>query len=142
MDQLLGYAWPGNIRELKNVIERALVLCDGGEITSEHLPLDKMRTLTTSFDASDPRAASTQERSARPRVPTSPDGFDALDLPHLDDPAKAAERQRILDALGSHAWNQTRAAQALKMPRRTFVSKLEQYHIPRPQKPGGAPEPP
>jgi DNA-binding NtrC family response regulator len=47
-----------------------------------------------------------------------------------------------LEALNSHAWNQTRAAQALGMPRRTFVSKLEQYRIPRPQKQGGTPEPP
>jgi DNA-binding NtrC family response regulator len=57
-------------------------------------------------------------------------------LPTLDDPQKAAERQRMLDALAAHAWNQTRAAQSLGMPRRTFVSKLEYYRIPRPQKNG------
>ena len=40
---LTGYAWPGNIRELRNMIERALVLCEDSEITPEHLPLDKLR---------------------------------------------------------------------------------------------------
>ena len=38
-----GYGWPGNIRELKNVMERAFVLCDGTEIGTQHLPLEKMR---------------------------------------------------------------------------------------------------
>jgi hypothetical protein len=52
---------------------------------------------------------------------------------------KALDRQRILESLIEHNWNQTRAAQALQMPRRTFVSKLDLYGIPRPQK--GAPGP-
>jgi two-component system response regulator AtoC len=55
-------------------------------------------------------------------------------LPVLDDPGKAAERQAILNALAQHAGNQTRAAEALGMPRRTFITKLDAYGIPRPQK--------
>jgi len=37
---LLAYDWPGNIRELANVIERAVLLCDGPEILPAHLPLE------------------------------------------------------------------------------------------------------
>jgi Nif-specific regulatory protein len=37
---LATYAWPGNVRELHNVIERAVILCDGGMITRAHLPAD------------------------------------------------------------------------------------------------------
>jgi DNA-binding NtrC family response regulator len=39
---LKSYAWPGNIRELRNVIERAVLLCTGSRITAEHLPADRM----------------------------------------------------------------------------------------------------
>jgi transcriptional regulator of acetoin/glycerol metabolism len=38
MQVLVEYSWPGNIRELKNVISYAIVLCDDGVITPEHLP--------------------------------------------------------------------------------------------------------
>jgi transcriptional regulator with PAS, ATPase and Fis domain len=41
---LCRYPWPGNIRELRNVMERAVVLCSGDEITMEHLPVDKMHS--------------------------------------------------------------------------------------------------
>jgi DNA-binding NtrC family response regulator len=126
LELLTGYRWPGNIRELKNVMERAVALCDGPEITSDHLPLERMGHAFDPFD--------TQEL---PKL--KPAAEVTVNLPPLDDPAKAAERQRIIDALVASNWNQTRAALRLQMPRRTFVSKLDQYGIPRPQKGGGLP---
>jgi DNA-binding NtrC family response regulator len=112
---LVGYSWPGNIRELKNVIERALLLCDGEEILPEHLPLEKMAP----GQLDPPRVVAATERS----TPTAP--FTAVEL---------EERQRMIDALTLHVGNQTKAALAIGMPRRTFVSKLDRYQIPRPQK--------
>ena len=50
------------------------------------------------------------------------------------DPVRGAERERIIAALESCAWNQSRAAEALGMSRRTFVARLDAYGIPRPQK--------
>jgi DNA-binding NtrC family response regulator len=127
LDLLVGYRWPGNIRELKNVIERAVALCDGPEITSDHLPLDRMGPVFDPFD--------TQEI---PMLKPGAASDVTVNLPALDDPAKAAERQKIVEALVASNWNQTRAAMRLKMSRRTFVSKLDQFGIPRPQK-GRAP---
>src|SRR5215203_5802388 len=44
---LESYAWPGNIRELRNIVHRAVLLCHGDVITESHLPLDRMgRTLS------------------------------------------------------------------------------------------------
>jgi DNA-binding NtrC family response regulator len=128
---LLGYGWPGNIRELKNILERAFVLCDGGVIGTQHLPLDKMKR----------DDATTTAAPGRPVATPAPGGPAPLPphLPPLPDPRKAAERQRILDALAECASNQTRAAELLGMPRRTLVYKLDYYGIPRPQK-GRPPE--
>jgi DNA-binding NtrC family response regulator len=106
---LESYAWPGNIRELKNMIERAVLLCAGSVIGQEHLPLDKLMPSASSGRTPPPRI-DTQEMTA----PT--------------------ERDRIMTALAACAGNQSRAAKLLGIPRRTFVSKLDAYQIPRPKK--------
>jgi two-component system, NtrC family, response regulator AtoC len=102
---LEAYAWPGNIRELKNVIERAVLLCEGPVLEPEHLPLE--RSLTESQ-----------------KMTTSAAGI------------ARSERDRIINALAACAGNQSRAAKMLGIPRRTFVSKLDAYKIPRPKKSG------
>jgi DNA-binding NtrC family response regulator len=105
---LESYGWPGNIRELKNVMERAVLLCTGPVIERDHLPMNKLQgSGVTSLSDSQKMAISGGARN---------------------------ERERIIEALAACAGNQSRAAQMLGIPRRTFVSKLDAYQIPRPKK--------
>jgi DNA-binding NtrC family response regulator len=113
---LMEYDWPGNIRELKNAIERAMVLCEGEVIEVEHLPADRMRAVVTT--------------SAARALPTTGVRRRALSASEEED------RRRVVEALQAYTWNQSRAAQSLGIARRTLISKLDRYGIPRPRKDG------
>ncbi len=101
---LVAHPWTGNVRELKSAIERAVLVAD--------------RTI----DVADLALAPSR---------TAPAASAAIALP---DEMEALEKQRIVDALAQHGGNQTRAAEALGMPRRTFVKRLAQYGIQRPRR--------
>ena len=83
---LRRYSWPGNIRELRNVIERAVLLCYDGTITTEHLPVEKMGPVLpshTPMRSAPPGASSRAMREGRLAVPgiypgDRPPGDDAL----------------------------------------------------------------
>jgi two-component system, NtrC family, response regulator AtoC len=111
-DVLQAYSWPGNIRELRNVMERAVLLAGDSDIDLEHLPVDKMTTTWS---------GAVRGRASRPTEP-------AGDL---------AARDRILEALTRTGGNQTEAARLLGVSRRTLGKWMEDHQIPRPRK-GGA----
>jgi transcriptional regulator with PAS, ATPase and Fis domain len=117
---LRAYHWPGNVRELRNVAERAVMLCDGDVIELDHLPVDRM--------TAEPEGGA-GVTSPAPQ-PVAFDSADALRTAHL----LAGERARIVEALRSCHGNQTRAAEVLGMSRRTLVSRLTEYDLPRPRK--------
>ncbi len=112
--RLRGHAWPGNVRELRNVIQRAVVLCTGDTIVPEHLP------------------PSLANPSARP-ASTPAQGKDA----RLPGEIQSLERARIIEALDSCGGNQTKAATLLGISRRTLVTRLADFGLPRPRKRDG-----
>jgi len=117
---LEAHSWDGNIRELRNVMDRALLLCDGDMIEPEHLPLE---TIRGAVPATGP--AIEEIVYAAPGLPQP-----ALSLT----PEEFAERDRITAALRAEAGNQTRAARRLGISRSTLLTRLDALGIPRPQK--------
>jgi len=119
---LRSYAWPGNIRELRNVIHRAVLLCRSGPvITPDHLPRELMEA---TFSATRPT----------PAVPCSQTPLSDLSPTQPGSALESEEKRRILDVLEKTAGNQTTAARLLGMGRTAFVARLNQYGISRPRK--------
>jgi DNA-binding NtrC family response regulator len=106
---LARHDWPGNIRELENVIERAVLLCDGATITVEDLP-EEFRA-PSSADESDDYGASLRERIRRE--------------------TRRIERDAIVEALETTHGNVTRAAEILGLSRRGLQLKLKELGIRR-----------
>jgi transcriptional regulator with PAS, ATPase and Fis domain len=132
---LEGYPWPGNIRELKNMMERAVLLCTGNTIGAEHLPPERL-TGTANASGSVPIAAasSASSSSSSSSSHSSPSYFSGAVPERALTVGQVSERRRMLDALNACAGNQSRAAKMLGISRRNFVSKLDTYRIPRPKK--------
>ncbi|GJQ50170.1 acetoacetate metabolism regulatory protein AtoC [Candidatus Kuenenia stuttgartiensis] len=98
---LTSYAWPGNIRELENVIERAVILCKKNRITPEDVPLyqEKMGT--------------------RPGLSGKP----------LQELLEQTERQIIINTLEANDADKEKTAKILKISRASLYNKLNKYKI-------------
>jgi DNA-binding NtrC family response regulator len=101
MAALRRHGWPGNVRELRHAVEAAALLAGSGSIELEHLPAHVVRPVA---------AATPDDASLRGEL-------------------AAIERRRIEAALAACGGNQSRAAQALGMPRRTLVKRLGEYGL-------------
>jgi sigma-54-dependent transcriptional regulator len=100
LDQLSGHAFPGNVRELKCMVERAVLLCDAGVILPEHLALPPTAAPAASDDV-----------TLRQRM-------------------ERVERVFLLDCLHKNHGNRTRTARELGVARRTLLYRLARLNIP------------
>ncbi|HEY5935587.1 MAG TPA: sigma 54-interacting transcriptional regulator, partial [Kofleriaceae bacterium] len=123
---LEAYAWPGNIRELRNVLHRATVLSQGDLITEAQLPLERMgRTIGS-------KMRTDQQPIVKPALP--PPIPVAAKPTNLTSTMEQLERDRIVAALEQCAGNQTRTANLLGITRRVLLNRLDRYGIARPRK--------
>ena len=123
--ELQRYEWPGNLRELENVMRRALLIADSGVIEAAHLMIGAA--------AATPNYLSALRSHARDKRPlpdaqlTSaafPDSTAALvDLEEV-------EKAHIVKVLGAVSNNKTRAADVLGIARKTLRAKMDRYDIP------------
>jgi len=120
----LNYNWPGNLRELRNVIRRATLLSSSGKITSNVLPWEIIGTLSEP-----PVQRSMPEREREDKIDDDPDdniipGKVSFDL---KDAASQAEYETIINVLKHVKFNKAKAARLLNIDRKTLYNKLKNY---------------
>jgi transcriptional regulator of acetoin/glycerol metabolism len=114
---LVAYPWPGNIRELRNVIRTALAICEGGVVRRIDLPRE----------IREPRAVPSPVTGvAMGAAVVPPPGEAEAGV----NPLRAAERAALMRVIADCHGNMTRAAEHLDMSRNTLYRKLKQHSIP------------
>ena len=101
---IVRYAWPGNVRQLENAIERLVVLANGNMIKPEELPQEVRES---------------ESRIAKIDLKLPDEGIDL----------EQVEREILSQALQKHAGNQTRAAQYLNISRKTLIYRMEKFDL-------------
>jgi two-component system response regulator HydG len=111
----MEYAWPGNLREMNNVIKRAVLLCNKGSIGPETLPQEIV------FEAKFNMIEDKQEAASRPKNLST--------LPDLKSAALSAEYEKIIEVLKKVNFNKSKAAALLNIDRKTLYNKMKLYNL-------------
>jgi DNA-binding NtrC family response regulator len=108
LEDMMGFDWPGNVREVENVIKRLTILCDNEIVQVDDLP----------------------EHIQRKTRSLQPDEEDVLDKDlNLNEAVKDYEKRLILDALEKSNWVKTKAAKLLNINRTTLVEKIKKQNL-------------
>jgi two-component system, NtrC family, response regulator AtoC len=105
MRRLTAYGWPGNIRELRNAVERAMLLTEGDQLTADEFPVADARTTRLT---------------------------EGVDLPATGIDLDQLERSLVVQALERSGWNQTRAAGMLGLNRDQIRYRIEKFKLEKP----------
>jgi DNA-binding NtrC family response regulator len=125
LDALRAYSWPGNVRQLKNCLERAVILSNNGRITVAELPPEVVRPAVPptglAIPATQPVAADGSSVPAPfvPNVASSPTSL------------RDVERQQILAALEQTGWHRGKTAEILGISPSTLYRRLRDYDLER-----------
>ena len=105
---LLNYPWPGNIRQLKNVLQYAVCMCDGSEIQMEDLPNDVFKPSLSSTPSGPTTTSASMDQGVT---------------------SNSTEKQQLIAALEQNRWIVTRTAKALGVSRSTLHRKIKLYGL-------------
>ena len=114
------YGWPGNVRQLKNCLERAVILSNNGRITLSEFPPEVMRPAVAVPVV--PGVAPTAAPGEAPVVPAVPQAPGSL---------REVERQQILAALEQTGWHRGKTAEILGISPSTLYRRLRDYDLER-----------
>src|SRR5438093_1400691 len=112
MERLLDYGWPGNIRELRNLVERLHILHEGSEVRANDLPAEFGQAAAT------PGAAPPAARAA-----AAPEAGGVMV------PLAEVERRHVEQVLQATAWNKARAARVLEVDIKTLNKKIRDFKL-------------
>jgi transcriptional regulator with GAF, ATPase, and Fis domain len=150
VEALVAYDWPGNIRELENVLERAVVLADGPAVMVDDLPQELRQPARRRLRPRSPALVGSgnlglagppsieaagnhgEALAARDKLPGGSwpaAGPERADGDEWNAEFVAYERQRLVDALEEAKGNKSVAARLLGMPRSTFFSKAKKHGL-------------
>lgn len=133
IESLSTYPYPGNVRELENIIERTLAITDSRVIDAQHLQLEQARAQTSSATA--PYVVNTPDQQGAQTVAAVPSAEPSAEPRPGADTQSATNRQainspeRILAALESNRWNRKAAARELGLTYRQLRYRIEQIGI-------------
>lgn len=121
MNMFIEYSWPGNLREFRNVVRRAVLLTTQGKISSKTLPWEI--TNPSALQTHQEILEETAHHTPAPHTEEQP-GARNFDL---KDAATRAEYEAIMKVLKEVNFNKTRAAEILRIDRKTLYNKIKNY---------------
>src|SRR4051812_49324484 len=113
-----AYHWPGNVRQLRNCLERAVILANNGLITVSELPPEVVRAPFLAPPT--PSAAAAAQSGAQPELAAAATGPQSL---------REVERQQILSALEQTGWHRGKTAELLGISPSTLYRRLRDYNL-------------
>jgi two-component system nitrogen regulation response regulator NtrX len=124
MDRLRQHHWRGNIRELRNFVERIIIMSPGDQIDAKDLP-----DFTGARPVDLVPSASYAMPAATPSAPPLSPETDWMRAPTLQEFKSTSERAFLVNKLRETGWNISKTAEVIDTPRSNLYKKLEQYQI-------------
>jgi DNA-binding NtrC family response regulator len=122
LERLVAHPWPGNIRELENVLERTLLFCEGSSIRARDLPPE-----LSGLSPAAPSDAPSRPLDTSPSKPTDTRASSLKEMVRQE--TERLERELIVRALDETGGNVTQAARKLKISRKSLQNKMKEFGL-------------